>query len=134
MAIEDITNRNFDDEIILCVNPVIINLYSKAVPQCLNNEPVLDEVKEEYGDIVKIVRMDLQAERKLADLFEVIDRLPLMVMLDGGIIIKKLYGNPSKQEIIDEMELEKVREFRKKGIFYKPKRNYIPSYIRNERW
>ncbi|MDD7408639.1 MAG: thioredoxin domain-containing protein [Anaerovoracaceae bacterium] len=133
MALEDITNKNFDEEIVLSVNPVIINLFTPIVQQSFENEEKLAEIAEEYSDVVKICRMNLDEQPKLTELFEV-DRLPLMLMLDGGIIIKKIYDTPTKQEIIDEMELERIREFRKKGIWYKPKRNYIPNYIRNERW
>lgn len=133
MPLPDITNKNFDDEIVLSVNPVIINLFTPMVQQSFENEEKLSEIAEEYSDVVKICRMNLDEQPKLTELFEV-DRLPLMLMLDGGIIIKKIYDTPTKQEIIDEMELETVRKFRKKGIYYKPKRNYIPNYIRNERW
>ncbi|MGI6205043.1 MAG: thioredoxin family protein [Anaerovoracaceae bacterium] len=133
MPLPDITNKNFDDEIVLSVNPVIINLFTPMVQQSFENEEKLAEIAEEYSDVVKICRMNLDEQPKLTELFEV-DRLPLMLMLDGGIIIKKIYDTPTKQEIIDEMELETVRKFRKKGIYYKPKRNYIPNYIRNERW
>ena len=133
MAIEDVTNKNFDEEIILSVNPVIINLFTPMMKLSFENEEKLSEIAEEYGDVVKICRMNLEEQPKLTELFE-IDRLPLMLMLDGGIIIKKVYDTPTKEEIIEEMELEKIREFRKKSIWYKPKRNYIPNYIRNERW
>ena len=133
MGLEDITNKNFDQEIILSVNPVIINLFTPMMQLSFQNEEKLAEIAEEYSDVVKICRMNLEEQPKLTDLFEV-DRLPLMLMLDGGIIVKKVYDTPTKQEIIDEMELDKIREFRKKSIWYKPKRNYIPSYIRNEKW
>ena len=133
MAIEDLTNKNFDEEIILSVNPVIINLFTPMMTLSFENEEKLSEIAEEYSDVVKICRMNLEEQPKLTELFEV-DRLPLMLMLHGGIIIKKVYDTPTKEEIIEEMELEKIREFRKKGIWYKPNRNYIPNYIRNERW
>ncbi len=133
MAIEDVTNKNFDEEIILSINPVIINLFTPMMQLSFENEEKLSEIAEEYGDVVKICRMNLEEQPKLTELFEV-DRLPLMLMLHGGIIIKKVYDTPTKEKIIEEMELEKIREFRKKGIWYKPQRNYIPNYIRNERW
>ena len=133
MAIEDVTNKNFDEEIILSINPVIINLFTPMMQLSFENEEKLSEIAEEYGDVVKICRMNLEEQPKLTELFEV-DRLPLMLMLHGGIIIKKVYDTPTKEKIIEEMELEKIREFRKKEIWYKPQRNYIPNYIRNERW
>ena len=133
MAIDDLTNKNFDEEVVLSVNPVIINLFTPMMQLSFENEEKLSEIAEEYSDVVKICRMNLEEQPKLTELFEV-DRLPLMLMLHGGIIIKKVYDTPSKEKIIEEMELEKIREFRKKGIWYKPKRNYIPSYIRHERW
>lgn len=133
MGLEDITNKNFDEEIILSVKPVIINLFTPMMQLSFRNEEILADIAEEYGDVAKFCRMNLEEQPKLTDLFEV-DRLPLMLMMHGGIIIKKVYDTPSREEIIEEMELEKIRYFRKKSIWYKPKRNYIPNYIRNEKW
>ena len=89
MAIEDVTNKNFDEEIILSINPVIINLFTPMMQLSFENEEKLSEIAEEYGDVVKICRMNLEEQPKLTELFEV-DRLPLMLMLHGGIIIKKV--------------------------------------------
>ncbi len=75
----------------------------------------------------------METQPQLMEMFE-IDRLPVMVMMTGGVVCKKIFGFPTKQEIIDEMEIETIKDFRDRGITYHPKRNYIPEYIRNERW
>ena len=38
----------------------------------------------------------------------------------------------TKEELLEELEIDTIIKFRKKGIFYKPKRNFIPDYIRYE--
>lgn len=131
MAIKDIDGNNYEENVILSVNPVAINLYMPGMIQCEKNEAVLDEVGSEYSDYLRVFKVNLMKQPSLTELFEV-DTIPQIIMMDGGIIIKRIYGNPGKEKLIEELELETIKEFRSKGIYYKPKRNYIPGYIINE--
>lgn len=133
MAVKDVNARNYEENVVLSVNPVVINMYMQGMKQCEINEKVLDEIQNEYGDYIKVVKVDLVKQPSLRDLFE-IESIPMIIMLDGGIIIKKIPGNPSKEELIEMLEVEKIKEFRAKGIYYKPQRNYIPDYIEDQRW
>ncbi len=131
MAIIDIDGNNYEEKVILSVNPVVINLYMPGMIQCTKNEKLIDEIVEEYGDYVNGFKVDLMKQPSLTELFEV-ETIPQIIMMDGGIIIKRIYGNPEKEDLIKELELETIKDFRARGIYYKPKRNYIPGYIRNE--
>lgn len=131
MAITDIDGNNYEENVILSVNPVAINLYMPGMIQCEKNEKVLDEIVAEYSDYLRGFKVNLMKQPSLTELFEV-DTIPQIIMMDGGIIIKRIYGNPTKEALIEELELETIKEFRAKGIYYKPKRNYIPGYIINE--
>ncbi len=133
MAIKDVNANNYEEKVILSVNPVVINMYMQGMKQCEKNEKLLDEIAQEYGDYINVVKVDLVKQPSLRDLFE-IETIPTIIMLDGGIIIKRIPGNPSKEELLKILEVETIKEFRKKGIYYKPQRNYIPNYIENQRW
>ncbi len=131
MAIKDITGNNYEEKVILSVNPVVINLYMPGMIQCEKNEQLLDEVVKENSEYIAGFKVNLMTQPSLTELFEV-HTIPQIIMMDGGIIIKRIFGNPTKEELVRELEIETIREFRKKGIYYKPKRNYIPDYIRYE--
>lgn len=131
MAIKDITGNNYEESVILSVNPVVINLYMPGMIQCEKNEKLLDDILKDYSEYITGFKVNLMTQPSLTELFEV-HTIPQIIMMDGGIIIKRIFGNPSREELIEELELETIIEFREKGIYYKPKRNYIPDYIRYE--
>lgn len=133
MALKMITSNNYEENVILSVKPVIINLWAKWCAPCDIVGDRLNKIAEQYGDYVKVLQMNLEQQPELTEMFEV-DKLPLVLMMTGGVICKKVYGVPSVEEIIEELELETIKDFRDRGITYHPKRNYIPGYIRDERW
>lgn len=134
MELKMITSNNYEENVILAVEPVIINLWANwcsSMSDTVGNR--LAELAEEYKGYIRAVQMNLEQQPELTEMFEV-DRLPLMLMMTGGVICKKVYGIPTKEEMIEEFELETIKKFRDKGITYHPKRNYVPNYIRDERW
>lgn len=133
MGLKMITSNNYEDNVVLSIEPVVINLWAKWSPLCDKAGEILNQIAEEYDGYVRVVQMNLEQQPELTELFEV-DKLPLVLMMTGGVICKKIYGVPTKQEYIDELELETIKDFRDRGITYHPKRNYIPGYIRNETW
>lgn len=133
MGLKMITSNNYEENVILSSVPVIINLWAKWCSPCDTVGKRLNQIAEEYDGYVKVVQMNLEQQPELTEMFEV-DKLPLVLMMTGGVICKKIYGVPSKEELAEELELETIKDFRDRGITYHPKRNYIPGYIRDERW
>jgi thioredoxin-like negative regulator of GroEL len=132
MGLKSVTARNYEEVIVLSPKPVVIHLYANwCSGPCGMVENTLAQVNEEYGDYITMVKMSLDTQPDLTELFEV-DRIPLTLMMTGGVITKKIYGLPSKEEFIEELELPTIKDFRDRGITYHPKRNYIPGYIKNE--
>lgn len=131
MGLKAITARNYEETVILSYKPVIIHLYANWCQPCDLVEKILEEINADYSEYVTILKMSLDTQPDLTELFEV-DRIPLTLMMTGGVITKKVYGIPTKEEMIEQMELETIKDFRDRGITYHPKRNYIPGYIKNE--
>lgn len=134
MGLKMVNSNNYEENVILSVKPVIINLWTSSSSQlCDMVGKRLELIAEAYGDYVNVLQMNLEQQPELTELFEV-DHLPLCLMMTGGVICKRIYGVPKLTEMVEELELETIKDFRDRGITYHPKRNYIPSYIRDERW
>lgn len=133
MAIKKVDEKKYEEAILLAVNPVLLNLTSRMNPMCAKLNEFLEEIGSEYGDVVDVMELNVDVSPKFVELFEV-TRLPMMVMMTGGVITKKVFGIPEREKFIEEMELDTIREYRQKGVYYHPKRNYIPDYIENQTW
>ena len=89
-------------------------------------EGILGEIAAEYEDIVNVGTLDILREKELTEMFE-ISSAPTLVMMTGGVVDIRMSGIISKEDIIDVMELDKIREYRQKGFNYHPPRNFIPG-------
>lgn len=131
MELKSLTNKNYEDTVILSPIPVVIDMYAEWCKPNSILENTLAELDKEYGEYIKIVKMNVETQPELTEMFE-IESIPVTIMMTGGVITKKIYGIPPKEQLIEELELKIIKDFKDRGINYHPKRNFIPNYIRNE--
>ena len=59
MGLKMITSNNYEDNVVLSVEPVVINLWAKWSPLCDKAGEILNQIAEEYGGYVRVVQMNL---------------------------------------------------------------------------
>ena len=52
MGLSSIDTRNYEEAVVMSVKPVIISMWSKAMPLSEKNDKILEEIANEYGDYV----------------------------------------------------------------------------------
>ncbi len=122
--ITKIHEGNWVQEVIISPKPYIILM--KAMFTDERMDAMLEEIAREYEDVVSCGWFDLMQNPEMTEMFE-IDVAPTLVLMTGGVIDIRIPGMPSKEEVIRIMELDKIREYKAKGINYHPKKNFIPS-------
>lgn len=128
--ITKIKDANYEQEVIISPKPYIILLSAPFSDPGGKMEKILEEIAEEYEDVVKAGTLNIMQERELTEMFE-INVAPTTVLMTGGVVDIRLPGYPSKEEIIRVMELDKIREYRQRGFQYHPPRNFIPGQDEN---
>ena len=101
MEIKNLTGKNYEETVVLSPVPVIIDLYTTWCKPNDILEDRLAKINEQYGDYVKIVKMNLETNPDLTELFE-IESVPATIMMTGGVITKKMYGIPTIEQLIEE--------------------------------
>jgi thioredoxin 1 len=78
-----VTEATFDDEVIKSDKSVIVDFWAEWCGPCHAVSPVLERIAEERPADVKLVKVNIDEERGLADRYG-ISSIPTMILFKGG--------------------------------------------------
>ena len=100
----DTENKMEPDEFNALINSeklVFVDFYAPWCAPCRKMMPMMDSLKTEYKDKVTIVKINVDASKKLMKELSIVS-VPYLVLYHKGIILYSKYG------LIEKQELEKV--------------------------
>ncbi len=103
----EITNKNFEKEVLNSDIPVLIDFWAPWCQPCLMMAPALDELSEEQEGKLKIGKLNTEIpENQMLAIKYQIQSIPNMKLFKDGKIVKELIGLRPKEAL--KAELEKV--------------------------
>ena len=78
-----VTESTFETEVILSDTPVIVDFWAEWCGPCHAVAPVLDKIVEEQAGEVKLVKVNIDEERELAERYGIAS-IPTMILFRSG--------------------------------------------------
>ena len=78
-----VTTATFDNEVIQSDTPVIVDFWAEWCGPCHAVAPVLDKIAEERAGQIKVVKVNIDEERELADRYGIAS-IPTMILFKDG--------------------------------------------------
>ena len=97
MALE-ITDNNFK-EILAEGKPVVIDFWAPWCGPCKMLAPVIEEIAEEYGDKIKVGKVNVDEEAALSIKFGVMS-IPTVILFENGEVKESAIGYRPKEELV----------------------------------
>ena len=91
------------NKIIQSETPVLIDFYADWCAPCKMLTPILKDVKQEMGDRLKILKIDVDANNAIASRFQ-IRGVPTMILFKEGKVLWKQSGVLPKDAILSAIE------------------------------
>ena len=101
-AIYQLTDSNFDGEVISSEKPVLVDFWAVWCGPCKMIAPELKKLSEEKSGELKIGRLNVDDNRDIAIKYG-ISSIPTLLLFKNGEVVKKLIGAMSKDKILTEI-------------------------------
>ena len=102
-TISEVTDNNFQAEVIESDTPVLVDFWAPWCGPCRMVAPVLEEIAQEKGDALKIVKLNTDENQQTAIAYEVLS-IPTLILFKNGQIAKKVVGAYPKRKLEAELE------------------------------
>ncbi len=99
----DINDSTFETEVVNSKQLTIVDFWAPWCGPCRKLGPVLDEVASEFGDSLKIVKLNTDENLKTAKEFS-ISGLPTLLLFKDGKPVERLVGLMPKSTIVSNIE------------------------------
>ena len=97
MALVEVTDQNFEQEVLQADKPAIIDFWAEWCAPCRQISPIITELAEQYGDQVKIVKMDIDAHPQTPSRYGV-RAIPTILAFKDGQVVEQLQGARPKAD------------------------------------
>ncbi len=91
-------NSSFQ-KIIASETPVLVDFFADWCGPCKMLAPILKKVKDELGNAVKIIKIDVDKNQRLANIYQV-RGVPTMLLFKGGKQVWRQSGVLQQNEIV----------------------------------
>ncbi len=97
-TIVNANRENFQEEVIESATPVLVDFWAPWCGYCTKLSPILDELATEHVSKMKVVKVNVDENRSLAQDYGVMS-LPTMLLFKDGAQTEKLMGYMPKSAI-----------------------------------
>ncbi len=101
-AIVNATDSNFDTEVLASAGTVLVDFSAAWCGPCKKLEPIVHEIAADYGDRLKVVKVDIDQAPSVAAKYGVLS-IPTLMIFHGGQVKDQYMGLLSKKALADRV-------------------------------
>lgn len=98
----EITDANFEQEVLKADNPVLIDFWAIWCGPCKMVAPVVEEIAKEYDGALKVGKMDVDSNPEVPLRFG-IRSIPTLMIFKGGKVVDQIIGAIPKKNMLEKI-------------------------------
>ena len=102
-TIVNATDTNFESEVLASAGAVLVDFSAAWCGPCKKLEPIVHKIAAEYGDRLKVVKVDIDQAPGVAAKFGVLS-IPTLMLFHGGKVKDQYVGVLSKRALTDRVD------------------------------
>ena len=88
--ISHVTDDSFEDDVLKSDQPVLVDYWAEWCGPCKMIGPLVEEIAEEYGDKLKVTKLDIDSNNKTPMQYGIRGIPTLMIFRDGKVQATKV--------------------------------------------
>lgn len=98
-----ITDPQFESEVLKASKPVLVYFWASWCGPCRLVSPSIEKIANEYGDRLKVVKMEVDPNPQAVDKYKV-EGVPGLRLFKSGELIASEEGALTKQKLVEWIE------------------------------
>lgn len=103
MALLNITDKNFKEEVLKSPLPVLVDFWATWCGPCKMLAPIIEELAKEYTGKIKIVKLNVEEGQSIPTQYGIMS-IPTIIFFKDGKILNQLVGALTKQQLKQKIE------------------------------
>ena len=101
-TVRELTEATFDEEINGSSLPVIVDFWAEWCPPCKAIAPILDSIAADYGDRLRVFKINVDEHPDPARRFDVMSFPTLLIFRDGELV-RRMIGARDRGHLLEEL-------------------------------
>ena len=100
----EITDGNFEDEVLKCSLPVLVDFWAAWCGPCRMIAPVTEKLAQEFTGKIKFCKLNVDENRQTSQKYQVMS-IPTLLFFKNGEVVEQSVGAVPESELRSKVEL-----------------------------
>lgn len=99
---QEVSDAEFEREVLEANGPVLVDFGAEWCHPCRQLDPVVEELAEDWGDAVKVLKLDIDHNMETTLKYGVMG-VPTLILFRDGEAVERLTGFVPKKRILEKL-------------------------------